>query len=88
MTITTLKAKNQLTIPAEIVKKMHLKPSELFTVDIVGNFIKLTPVEVSPRYTAEELKTIDVIVASEKDSGKSFKPGKDFAGYIRKLKSS
>ena len=87
MTITTLKAKNQLTIPAEIVKRMHLKPRELFAVDVVGNFIKLTPVEVSPRYTAEELKTIDTIVASEKAKGKLFKPGKDFTGYLKKIKS-
>ena len=86
MTITTLKAKNQLTIPAEIVKKMHLRPRELFAVDVVGNFIKLTPVEVSPRYTAEELKAVDTIVASEKAKGKQFKPGKDFAGYIKKIK--
>jgi bifunctional DNA-binding transcriptional regulator/antitoxin component of YhaV-PrlF toxin-antitoxin module len=87
MTITTLKAKNQLTIPAEIVKRMHLKPRELFAVDVVDNFIKLTPVEMSPRYTAEELKTIDTIVASEKTKGKSFKPGKDFTGYIKKIKT-
>jgi len=87
MTITILKAKNQLTIPAEIVKRMHLKPRELFAVDVVGNFIKLTPVEVSPRYTAEELKVIDTIVASEKAKGKSFKPGKDFTGYLKKIKA-
>ena len=86
MTITTLKAKNQLTIPAEVVKKMHLRPRELFAVDVVGNFIKLTPVEVSPRYTTEELKTIDAIVASEKANGKQFKPGKDFAGDLKKIK--
>lgn len=86
MTITTLKAKNQLTIPAEIVKKMGLKPRELFTVDVVDNFIKLTPVEVSPRYTAEELKAIDTIVSSEKAKGKQFKPGKDFTGYLKEIK--
>jgi len=87
MTITTLKAKNQLTIPAEIVKRMHLKPHELFAVDVVDNFIKLTPVEVNPRYTTEELKAIDTIVASEKTKGKSFKPGKAFTGYIKKIRS-
>lgn len=85
MTITTLKAKNQLTIPADIVKRMHLKPRELFAVDVVDNFIKLTPVEMSPRYTAEELKTIDALVVSEKAKGKSFKPGKDFKSYIKKI---
>jgi len=48
--------------------------------------IKLIPVEVEPRYTAEELKAIDAIVASEKANGKQFKPGKDFAGYLKKIK--
>ncbi len=52
MTITKLKAKNQITLPSAIVKRLHLKPEELFAVDIQDNFIKLIPVEVEPRYTA------------------------------------
>lgn len=36
MTITKLKAKNQLTIPSAIVKRLHLKIDELFAVDIEG----------------------------------------------------
>jgi hypothetical protein len=59
MTITKLKSKNQLTIPILIVKRLKLKPDELFAVDVEKNFIKLTPVKVEPRYTSEELKVIE-----------------------------
>ncbi|MBM3246706.1 MAG: AbrB/MazE/SpoVT family DNA-binding domain-containing protein [Candidatus Omnitrophica bacterium] len=85
MTITKLKAKNQVTLPSAIVKRLHLKPDELFAIDIEKNYIKLIPVEVNPRYTAEELKAIDQIVEKEKGRGKSFKPGKEFSSYIKKL---
>ena len=85
MTITKLKAKNQVTIPSAIVKRLHLKLDELFAVDVEGNFIKLIPVKVEPRYTAEELKAIDHIVESEKGKVKVLKPGKEFSHYIKKI---
>ena len=85
MTITKLKAKNQLTIPSAIVKRMHLKTDELFAVGVEGNYITLTPVKVEPRYTAEELKAIDYIVEHEKGKAKIAKPGKEFSQYIKKV---
>ncbi|MFH0772615.1 MAG: hypothetical protein V1933_08360 [Candidatus Omnitrophota bacterium] len=85
MTITKLKTKNQLTIPNEIVKRMHLKANELFTVDIEDNYIKLTPVEVEPRYTTEELKAIDRIVEAEKVKAKAIRPG---WGDLKALRSA
>jgi len=85
MTVTKLKAKNQLTIPSAIVKRLHLKPDELFAVDVEDNFIKLIPVKLEPRYTAEELKAIDKTVAQEKTGAKTLKPGKEFSRYIKKI---
>jgi bifunctional DNA-binding transcriptional regulator/antitoxin component of YhaV-PrlF toxin-antitoxin module len=85
MTLTKLKAKNQLTIPNEIVKRMHLKEDELFLIDIEENYIKLIPVEVEPRYTSEELKAIDNIVERKKSRAKILKPGKEFSQYIKKI---
>lgn len=85
MTITKLKAKNQITLPSVIVKRLHLKPQELFAVDVENNYIRLIPVEVEPRYTAEELRAIDRIVEKEKGKAKSFKAGKEFSVYIKKL---
>ena len=85
MTITKLKAKNQITLPSAIVKRLHLKLDELFAVDVEGNFIKLIPVKVEPRYTAQELKAIDRIVESEKGKAKVPKSGKEFSRYIKKI---
>ena len=85
MTITKLKAKNQLTIPSAVVKRLHLKMDELFAVDIKDNYIKLIPVKVEPRYTAEDLKAIDHIVGNEKGKAKVVRPGKEFSRYIKKV---
>jgi len=85
MTITKLKAKNQVTIPSVIIKRLRLKPNELFAVDVEGNYIKLIPVKVEPKYTAEELKAIDTIVAQEKNKGKVVKAGKEFSEYLKKV---
>ncbi|MEK6563415.1 MAG: AbrB/MazE/SpoVT family DNA-binding domain-containing protein [Candidatus Omnitrophota bacterium] len=85
MTITKLKAKNQLTIPSAIVRRLRLKPQELFAIDIEDNFIKLIPVKMEPRYTAEELRAVDNIVSKEKGRAKVLSPGKDFSGYIKKI---
>lgn len=85
MTITKLKAKNQLTIPNAIVRRLHLKIDELFAVGIEGNYIKLIPVKVEPRYTSGELKAIDHIAENEKGKAKVVKPGKEFSRYIKKI---
>ena len=85
MTITKLKAKNQLTIPSVIVRRLHLKLDELFAVDIENNYIKLIPVKIEPRYTAEELKAIDHIVKQEKSKAKVLKPGKEFSHYVKRI---
>lgn len=85
MTITRLKAKNQLTIPVEIAKRMNLRPNELFCVEIESNYIKLIPVEVEPRYTPEDLDAIDRIVEKEKAKGKVLKTGKEFSAYIKNV---
>lgn len=85
MTITKLKAKNQVTLPSAVVRRLRLKPQEIFAVDIERNYIKLTPVSVAPRYTAEELKAMDTLVEKEKKGVKPVKAGKDFSRCIKKL---
>jgi bifunctional DNA-binding transcriptional regulator/antitoxin component of YhaV-PrlF toxin-antitoxin module len=86
MTITRLKFKNQVTLPQEIVNKLHLKENEIFEVDIEKNYIKLIPVVVTPKYTAEELEKINKIVSKEKNKSKSLKPGRDFSDYIKNIR--
>lgn len=85
MTLTKLKAKNQLTIPSEVVKKLRLKANELFAVNIDGNCIKLMPVDVEPRYAPEELEAMEKIVEKERKQGKTLKAGKEFSDYVKKI---
>ena len=85
MMITKLKAKNQLTIPSAIVRRLRLKPQELFAIGVEDNFIKLIPVKMEPRYTSEELRAVDNIVSKEKGRANVLSPGKDFSGYIKKI---
>lgn len=85
MTITKVKAKNQITIPKEIAKRLNLKVDELLCVEVEKNYIKLIPVEIEPRYTEEELNAIDRIVEKEKGKARLVRPGKEFSRYIKKI---
>lgn len=85
MNIVKLKTKNQVTIPQELVKRMHLGPQAIFSVDIEDNYIKLVPVEIEPLYSEGELAAIDAIVDREKTKAKVVKPGKEFSKYIQDL---
>jgi AbrB family looped-hinge helix DNA binding protein len=86
MNLAKLKAKNQVTLPNEIVKKLNLKPEELFQVEVEKNNILLIPVEVKPKYTKIDLEKIDKITKREKKYAKSRKAGKEFSKYIDRIK--
>ena len=85
MNIIRLKAKNQLTIPVELIKKLKLRQDELFSIAVDGNALRLVPVDVEPRYSADELDVIDHLVEKEKSAAKSKKAGKAFSGYIKQM---
>ncbi len=85
MLLRRIKAKNQLTIPNELMKKLDLTQNDIVEVSLEDDYIKVTPVQVEPRYTPEELKAIDDIVEKEKKAGKRLKAGKKFEEYIRKI---
>ena len=85
MTLTKLKTKNQVTIPVAMVKMLHLHVNEFLAVDVQDNYIRLTPVEVEPKYTSQDLEAMDRLIDREKGKAKVFKPGKEFDEYIQKL---
>jgi len=70
----------------ENLKKVKLSyhPEKLVPAYIVRRSEQGMPVEVEPRYTAEELGVVDHLVAQEKDKAKAIKPGKEFSRYIKK----
>jgi bifunctional DNA-binding transcriptional regulator/antitoxin component of YhaV-PrlF toxin-antitoxin module len=86
MTIARLKAKNQVTLPAEIIKRLGLKADELFAVDVEENYLKLTPVKLEPKYNAKELEAIDSIVEREKPKAKIFTSAKVLRGHLRSIR--
>ncbi|MCK5707815.1 MAG: AbrB/MazE/SpoVT family DNA-binding domain-containing protein [Candidatus Aureabacteria bacterium] len=85
MNITRLKTKNQVTLPKEIVDKLHLQQDELFEVDIEKNYIKLIPVILKPKYSKDDLKTIDKIVEKEKKKAKNIKSNSELSKYIKSI---
>lgn len=44
--ITKIKSKNQVTIPADIVKKLKLKINDQLQLEVINGRIVITPVEV------------------------------------------
>jgi len=86
MTVVRLKAKNQITLPVQIIKRLHLREDELFQVDIEGNYIRLIPVDVKPRYTKKDLEKINKLVRKERKKAKSIKAGSEFSSYIDNIK--
>ena len=86
MTITRLKEKSQITLPKSIVERLHLKKDELFEVGVEKNYIILIPVEVKPKYTAEELENINKIIKKDKRKAKTVKTGKEFSRYINNIR--
>ncbi len=67
------------------MKKLDLTQNDIVEFSLEDDYIKVTPVQVEPRYTPDELKAIDDIVEKEKKAGKKFKAGKRFEEYIRKI---
>jgi len=86
MIITRLKTKNQVTLPKVIVDQLALRLNELLQVSVERNCIMLVPVEVTPKYSPEELHSAEKIVLREKSRAKTVKAGKEFSKYIRTIK--
>lgn len=82
MNIVRLKAKNQVTIPGEVVRQLRLRPNELLSVEAGDECIRLVPVEVIPRYTGAELAAVDRIVVKEHGRARRLKPGRQLADYV------
>ncbi len=70
MTIT-MTAKNQVTIPQEIVTAMGLGKGSLFKVKIRKNRIELVPLEPTEKvFTEKEYKALGALSAREKGQEK------------------
>lgn len=85
MILAKLKPRNQLTLPKEIVARLNLKADDFFQLNVENDYIKLTPVDIEPRYAPEELEAIDRLVEKEKGMAKTIKIGEEFSKYIQRI---
>ena len=62
-------ARNDLHLPAELLRRLNLGTERVVKAEIKGNSIILVPVDLEPRYSAEELEGLDRLHADQKKKG-------------------
>lgn len=61
--------RNDLHLPAELLRHLNLGRERMVKVAIKGNAIILIPVDLEPRYSPEELEGLDRLHEDEKKKG-------------------
>ncbi len=70
MTLTLkINARNDIHLPSEALRALNLGQDRLIKAEIKGNCLVLIPVDLEPRYSHEELESLDKIHADEKKKG-------------------
>lgn len=70
MTLTLkVNARNDLHLPAELLRHLNLGKDRILKVEIRGNIATLIPVDIEPRYSSEELAGLDHLHEDEKKKG-------------------
>ena len=85
MTVTLkINARNDLHLPAEVLRYLNLGEGLIVKVEIKGNSLMIIPVDLEPRYTHEELEGLDRV--HEDEGKKGWIPLKSRADIDRLLK--
>lgn len=70
MTFTLkINARNDLHLPAELLRKLNLGEDRILKVVVENNKATLIPVDLEPRYSTEALEGLDKLHADEKKKG-------------------
>lgn len=70
MTVTLkVNARNDLHLPAELIRTLNLGKERMFQAEVKGNALVLLPVDLEPRYSHEELEGLDRLHEDEKKKG-------------------
>ena len=85
MTLTLkLNARNDIHLPAEALKLLNLGHDKILKAELKDNRLILVPVDLEPRYSHEDLETIDKIYAEQKKKGLIFpKSNKDIDDLLK-----
>ena len=62
-------ARNDLHLPAEVLRRLNLGADKILKAEVKGNALILLPVDLEPRYSAEELEGLDRLHEDEKKKG-------------------
>ncbi len=70
MTLTLrLNARNDIHLPSEVLKLLNLGHGRILKAELKDNRLILIPVDLEPRYSHEDLETIDKVYADQKKKG-------------------
>ena len=85
MTLTLkINARNDLHLPAELLKHLNLGEERILKAEVKGNVVILIPVDLAPRYSAEELEGLDRLHEDEKKKGWTYlKTGGDIDRLLK-----
>lgn len=85
MTLTLkINARNDVHLPVEVLRLLNLGAERIIKAQIQGNCLVLTPVDLEPRYSREELESLDSLHEDEKKKGWiPLKSGKDVEDLLK-----
>ena len=85
MTLTLkLNARNDIHLPTEALKLLNLGQDRILKAELKNNQLILVPVDLEPRYSHDELETIDKVYQDQKKKGLIYlKSDKDIDGLLK-----
>ena len=86
MILSKVLSKNQITLPSEAVRKLHISKGDILKCEVHGKSISFIPVIVEEPYSEEELKKFDELYNRPTNKGKSYHSKSEAVGHLRRLK--
>lgn len=77
MPVLKMTRRNDIHLPAKMVRILNLGVEKFFIAVVRGNSIVLTPVDVEPRYSKEALKGLEKLAKKEKEQAIPIRSKKD-----------
>lgn len=82
MPILKMTGRNDVHLPAKLVRSLNLGEEKFFFAVVKGSSIILTPVDIEPRYSKEALDGLERLVKKEKGRATQIRSRKDIEGLF------
>jgi len=76
-------ARNDIHLPAEIIKRLNVGKEKTLWVMIKDNMVILVPVDIEPRYSKEALAGLEKLVKKEKSKAVALSSKKDIEDLFK-----